>query len=146
MPVEGDYEPSTWDWVAKQVDAYESSGGTQGVMLQGVPTIVVTMQGRRSGKLRKAPVMRVEHDGSYVAVASKGGDPHHPGWYLNLLAHPDVTVRDGTEVHEMRAREVTGEEKDAWWERAVAVWPAYADYQAKTDRVIPVVVLEPRAG
>lgn len=145
MPVEGEYEPSAWDWVAKQVDRYESSGGTEGVVLQGVPTVVVTMRGRRTGKVRKAALMRVERDGVYAAVASKGGDDHHPGWYLNLLAHPDVTLQDGPDLHEARAREVKGDEKAAWWARAIEVWPAYADYQRKTDRSIPVVVLEPRS-
>ncbi len=144
MPIEGEYEPSAWDWVAQQVDRYESSGGTKGVMLQGVPTVVVTMRGRRTGKVRKAALMRVEHEGVYAAVASKGGDDHHPGWYLNLLANPDVTVQDGPDVHEMRAREVADDEKVAWWARAVEVWPPYADYQRKTDRAIPVVLLEPR--
>jgi deazaflavin-dependent oxidoreductase (nitroreductase family) len=139
-----EYVPSTWDWVRKQVDAYESSGGTTGVTLQGVPTVVVTMRGRRTGKVRKAPVMRVEHGGTYAAVASKGGAPTHPGWYLNLLADPDVTLQDGPDVHELRAREADGDEREAWWDRAVAVWPAYADYQKRTDRRIPVVLLEPR--
>ncbi|HKE74412.1 MAG TPA: nitroreductase family deazaflavin-dependent oxidoreductase [Acidimicrobiales bacterium] len=139
-----EYVPSTWDWVRRQVDAYESSGGTKGVTLQGVPTVVVTMRGRRSGKVRKAPVMRVEHGGTYAAVASKGGSPTHPGWYRNLQADPDVTLQDGPDVHELRAREAEGAERDAWWDRAVAVWPAYADYQQRTDRRIPVVLLEPR--
>lgn len=144
MSIEGDYEPSAWDWVAKQVDVYESSGGTKGVMLQGTPCVVITMRGRRTGKVRKAAVMRVEHGGTYAAVASKGGDDHNPGWYLNLMADPDVTVQDGTEVHAMRAREVDGDEKATWWARATEVWPPYDEYQRKTDRIIPVVVFEPR--
>lgn len=144
MAIEGDYEPSRWTWVARQVDTYESSGGTEGLTLQGVPVVLVTMRGRRTGKVRKAPVMRVEHDGTYAAVASKGGAPDHPGWYHNLLADPDVTVQDGPDVHEMRAREVEGDEKAVWWARAVEVWPPYDDYQRRTDRAIPVVVLEPR--
>lgn len=143
MPIEGEYEPSTWGWVAKQVDTIESSGGTKGVVTQGVPIIVLTMRGHRSGKVRKAGVMRVEHDGSYAAVASKGGDPQNPGWYYNLIAGPEVDVRDGTEVRHMRAREVQGDERATWWARAVEVWPAYDDYQAKTEREIPVFVLEP---
>jgi deazaflavin-dependent oxidoreductase (nitroreductase family) len=146
MSIAGEYEPSAWDWVAKQVDVYESSGGTKGVMLQGVPCVVITMRGRRTGKVRKAAVMRVEHEGTYAAVASKGGDDHNPGWYLNLMADPDVTVQDGAEVHAMRAREVDGEEKATWWARATEVWPSYDEYQRKTDRVIPVVVFEPRPG
>jgi deazaflavin-dependent oxidoreductase (nitroreductase family) len=131
--------------VAKQVERYESSGGTEGTTMQGKPVIVVTMRGRHSGKIRKAALMRVEHDGSYAAVASKGGDPSHPGWYFNLLAHPDVTVRDGTELGVYRAREVTGDERAAWWARAVEAWPPYEDYQKRTDRTIPVILLEPRA-
>jgi deazaflavin-dependent oxidoreductase (nitroreductase family) len=146
MPIEGEYEPSAWDWVAKQVDVYESSGGTQGVTLQGSRCVVITMRGRRTGKVRKAAVMRVEHEGTYAAVASKGGDDHHPGWYLNLMADPDVTLQDGSEVQTMRAREVDGEEKATWWARATEVWPSYDEYQRKTDRIIPVVVFEPRPG
>lgn len=146
MPIEGEYEPSAWDWVAKQVDEYESSGGTSGLLLMGKPCVVVTMRGRRTGKVRKAAVMRVEHGGTYAAVASKGGDPKHPGWYHNLLADPHVTVQDGTEHHEMRAREVTGDEKAEWWARALEAWPHYDEYQQKTDRPIPVVLLEPVEG
>jgi deazaflavin-dependent oxidoreductase (nitroreductase family) len=146
MPIESEYEPSAWGWVAKQVDVYESSGGTEGVTIQGVPCVVITMRGRRTGKVRKAGVMRVEHGGTYAAVASKGGDDHHPGWYLNLLAHPDVTVRDGSVVHTLRAREVEGDEKAEWWARALDVWPAYDEYQRKTDRIIPVIVFEPPPG
>jgi deazaflavin-dependent oxidoreductase (nitroreductase family) len=146
MSIEGEYEPSAWDWVAKHVDVYESSGGTKGLTLQGSPCVVITMRGRRTGKVRKAAVMRVEHDGTYAAVASKGGDDHHPGWYLNLMADPDVTLQDGPEVHSMRAREVDGEERAAWWARATAVWLSYDEYQRKTDRTIPVVVFEPRPG
>jgi F420H(2)-dependent quinone reductase len=144
MPIEGEYEPSPWSWVSEQVETYESSGGTQGLELQGKPVVVVTLRGRRTGKVRKAPVMRVEHDGTYAAVASKGGSPTQPEWYRNLLADPDVTVQDGPDVYEMRAREVEGDEKATWWARALEVWPAYADYQQRTDRSIPVVLLEPR--
>jgi deazaflavin-dependent oxidoreductase (nitroreductase family) len=144
MPIEGEYEPSPWSWVSEQVETYESSGGTQGLELQGKPVVVVTLRGRYSGKVRKAPVMRVEHGGTYAAVASKGGSPTNPEWYRNLLAHPDVTLQDGPDVYEMRAREVEGDEKAAWWARAVEVWPPYDDYQQRTDRPIPVVLLEPR--
>jgi F420H(2)-dependent quinone reductase len=146
VTIDDEYVPSAWDWVAEQVARYESSGGTKGVTIQGVPCVVMTMRGRRSGKVRKAAVMRVEHEGTYAAVASKGGDDHHPGWYLNLLADPDVTLQDGPDVHAVRAREVHGDERAAWWARALAVWPSYDSYQAKTDRTIPVVLLEPRAG
>jgi deazaflavin-dependent oxidoreductase (nitroreductase family) len=143
MPVEGEYEPSAWDWVAEQVGRYESSGGTEGVMLRGKPTVVVTMRGRRSRKVRKAALMRVEHEGRYAIVASKGGDDHHPEWYLNITADPAVTLQDGPVVRDMRAREVDGDERDEWWARAVEAWPDYADYQRKTGRTIPVIVLEP---
>ena len=143
MPVEGEYEPSAWDWVAKHVDRYEASGGTTNVTMQGKPCVVVTMRGRKSGKVRKAALMRVEHEGRYAVVASKGGDAKHPEWYLNISADPEVTLRDGPVVRDMRAREVEGDERDEWWARAVEAWPDYADYQRKTERTIPVLVLEP---
>lgn len=143
MPIDGEYEPSAWNWVAKQVDLYESSGGTKGLTIEGKPVVVMTMRGRKSGKVRKAAVMRVEHDGSYAAIASKGGDPKHPEWYLNLLDDPEVTVQDGTEVYDMRAHQAEGDERTAWWARAVEVWPQYDGYQTKTSRQIPVLVLEP---
>jgi F420H(2)-dependent quinone reductase len=145
MPIEGDYEPSEWKWVADQVDRYESSGGTKGLTLQGKPVVILTMRGVQSGKVRKAGVMRVEHDGRYAAIASKGGDPRNPGWYYNLQADPTVVVQDGPEAYEMRAREVHGEERAEWWARGIEVWPQYDGYQAKTDREIPVFVLEPAA-
>ncbi|MFH9011164.1 nitroreductase family deazaflavin-dependent oxidoreductase [Streptomyces sp. NPDC017943] len=145
MPLEGEYEPSPTEWVRKQVELYESSGGTEGTTLQGtgLPVVVLTSRGARSGKLRKTPVMRVEHEGRYAAVASLGGSPKHPVWYFNLRSHPQVEVQDGPVKRDMTAREVTGAEKAEWWERAVAAYPAYADYQRKTDREIPVFVLEP---
>jgi len=121
----------------------ESSGGTKGTTMRDMPVVVITMRGAVSGKIRKVPVMRVEHDGSYAAVASKGGAPHHPLWYRNLLAHPDVEVQDGTTRVALRARELVGDERQTWWERAVAAYPDYADYAKKTDRLIPVFVLEP---
>jgi deazaflavin-dependent oxidoreductase (nitroreductase family) len=111
--------------------------------LRGMRAILMTNRGARSGKLRKTPLMRVEHDGTYAVVASQGGAPTHPNWYHNLLANPLVELQDGTTTQDMTAREVTGEEKAQWWERAVAAYPDYADYQAKTDRSIPVLVLEP---
>jgi deazaflavin-dependent oxidoreductase (nitroreductase family) len=142
MPLTGVYEPSPAKWVRDQVETYESSGGTKALTLRGVPVVVLTTVGARSGKLRKAALMRVEHDGVYAVVASLGGAPKHPVWYHNVLAHPQVELQDRTEKWDMVAREVTGDEKALWWERAVAVWPDYAAYQAKTDREIPVVVLE----
>ncbi|MFC9686028.1 nitroreductase family deazaflavin-dependent oxidoreductase [Streptomyces sp. NPDC056948] len=148
MPLEGEYEPSTTQWVRKQVELYESSGGTEGTTLQGskMPVVVLTSRGAKSGKLRKTPVMRVEHEGRYAAVASLGGSPKHPVWYFNLKSDPHVELQDGPRKQDMTAREVTGEEKSEWWDRAVAAYPAYADYQKKTDREIPLFVLEPAQG
>jgi deazaflavin-dependent oxidoreductase (nitroreductase family) len=142
MPLEGEYEPPIADWVREQVEEYEGSGGTRGVMLRGRPTVIVTSKGARSGKLRKNPVMRVEHDGAYVAVASKGGRPENPTWYYNLLAHPLVELQDATEKGDYTARVLSGEERAQWWERAVEAFPTYAEYQEKTDREIPVFLLE----
>lgn len=145
MPLEGEYEPSPTQWVREQVELYESSGGTKGTTLQdtGLPVIILTTLGARSGKIRKTPLMRVEHGGRYAAVASLGGAPKHPVWYFNVKSEPRVELQDGPVKREMRAREVTGAEKDEWWERAVAAFPPYADYQEKTSRQIPVFVLEP---
>ncbi|MEY9996640.1 deazaflavin-dependent oxidoreductase (nitroreductase family) [Streptomyces sp. V4I8] len=145
MPLDGEYEPSPTKWVRDQVELYESSGGTQGTTLQntGRPVILLTTRGVKSGKIRKTPLMRVEHEGRYAAVASLGGAPKHPVWYHNVKGDPHVELQDGPVKRDMRAREITGAEKDEWWERAVAAYPPYADYQKKTDRVIPVFVLEP---
>jgi deazaflavin-dependent oxidoreductase (nitroreductase family) len=145
MPLEGDYEPSPWGPIAEQVATYEGSGGTEGLDLEGQPCVILTTRGRKTGKLRKSPLMRVEHDGRYAVVASMGGAPKHPVWYLNLVANPDVTVQDGPTVLDLRAREVAGDEKAEWWARAREVWPPYDEYQASTERQIPVVVLEPPA-
>jgi deazaflavin-dependent oxidoreductase (nitroreductase family) len=141
--LQGEYEPSPWSIAADQVAQYEASGGAEGATLEGKPVVILTTKGRRSGKLRKTPLMRVEHEGSYAVVASLGGAPKHPVWYFNLLEHPHVELQDGAQVHELRAREVHDDEKRRWWERATEVWPSYDDYQASTDREIPVVVLEP---
>ncbi|WP_431911905.1 nitroreductase family deazaflavin-dependent oxidoreductase [Nonomuraea jabiensis] len=148
MPLEGEYEPSPALWVREQVELYESSGGTKGTTLMdtGMPVILLTTLGARSGKIRKTPLMRVEHDGRYALVASQGGAPTHPVWYFNVKAHPHVELQDGPAKQDMKAREVTGAEKAEWWERAVAAYPPYADYQKKTDREIPVFVLEPLDG
>lgn len=143
MPLIGEYAPSPSTWVREQVDLYESSGGAEGTTMRGMPVVVVTSLGARSGKLRKTPLMRVEHDGRYALVASQGGAPEHPTWYHNLVAHPQVEVQDGPVRQDMAVRLVTGEEKSVWWERAVAAFPDYADYQAKTDREIPLFVAEP---
>ena len=143
MPLIGEYEPSPQRWVRDQVALYESSGGEKGTTMRGMPVIVLTTLGEKSGKIRKAPLMRVEHNGSYAAIASLGGAPRNPVWYANVVAHPEVELQDGTRKWDMVAREVTGEERAAWWERAVAAYPDYADYQVKTERIIPVFVLEP---
>ncbi len=143
MALEGEYEPSPQAWVREQVEAYEASGGREANTLQdtGLPVVIVTTRGNRSGRLRKTPLMRVEHDGEYALVASKGGAPTHPVWYHNLKADPEaVTIQDGPEPFDAQVREVSGEERDAWWERAVAAFPPYAEYQTKTDRLIPVFV------
>ena len=141
MPLTGEYAPSTSDWARKQAERFEASGGTEANTLQGVPIVLLTSVGARSGKLRKTPLMRVEHDGQYAVVASKGGAPEHPVWYYNLVANPLVELQDGPVKKDYIAREATGAEYDAWWMRSVAVWPAYQDYQTKTSRKIPVFVL-----
>jgi deazaflavin-dependent oxidoreductase (nitroreductase family) len=145
VSVQGDYEPSPASWVRDQVEAYEASGGTQGTTLgdTGLPVVVVTNLGAKSGKVRKTPLMRVEHQGCYAAVGSKGGAPQDPLWVNNVRASPRVELQDGPLKQDMIAREVTGEERAAWWALAVAAYPPYADYQKKTDRLIPVFVLEP---
>jgi deazaflavin-dependent oxidoreductase (nitroreductase family) len=141
MPLTGEYEPSTSDWARKQAELLEGSGGTEGTQMNGMPVILLTTKGNKSGKLRKTPLMRVEHGGEYAAVASLGGAPKNPVWYYNVVAEPLVELQDGTERGDFVAREVTGDEKAVWWERAVAAYPDYADYQTKTDREIPVFVL-----
>ena len=145
MPLTGEYVPSSAKWVRDQVELYESSGGTEGTTLRdtGLPVVIITNRGATSGKIRKTPLMRVEHDGRYLAVASKGGAPEHPSWYANILADPHVEVQDGPVKQDMVARELSGDERAQWWERAVAAFPPYAEYQTKTERLIPVFVLEP---
>ncbi len=143
MPLEGEYAPSTAGWARKQAEQYEASGGTQAASLRGRPVIVLTSVGARSGKLRKTALMRVEHDGVYAVVASLGGAPKHPVWYYNLVKEPRVELQDGAVTRDYLAREVTGDEKATWWARAVEAWPDYDRYQAKTERQIPVFVLEP---
>ena len=142
MTLQGTYVPSKADWVRDNVAEYESSNGTKGTELRGFPVVVVTSVGAKSGNLRKNPVMRVERDGSYVAIASKGGAPEHPEWYFNFLAHPEVELQDKAEKHTYVARLVEGEERAEWWEYAVQTWPTYGEYQKKTDREIPVFLLE----
>ncbi|MFE9786688.1 nitroreductase family deazaflavin-dependent oxidoreductase [Nocardia salmonicida] len=144
MPLTGEYAPSTSDWAREQAETYENSGGAEGTSLQGKPVILLTTKGAKSGKLRKTPLMRVEHDGEYAVVASLGGAPKNPVWYYNIKADPHVELRDGTTTKDYTAREVFGDERAQWWERAVAVWPDYDEYTKKTDRVIPVFVLTPR--
>ncbi|MFF4553341.1 nitroreductase family deazaflavin-dependent oxidoreductase [Streptomyces sp. NPDC001422] len=147
MPLEGEYEPSPTQWVREQVELYEGSGGTKGTTLAdtGLPVIILTTRGAKSGKIRKTPLMRVENDGRYAVVASLGGAPKHPVWYFNIKSDPHVELQDGAVRKEYTAREITGDEKAQWWERAVAAYPPYTDYQKKTDREIPVFVLEPTA-
>jgi len=147
MTIHGEYEPSPQQWVRDQVEAYEASGGTEaGTLLDtGLPIIILTTRGQRSGKLRKTPLMRVEHEGHYTVVASQGGAPTHPQWYHNLVADPDaVMLQDGAEPFDGHAREVHGQERAEWWARAVAAYPPYAEYQERTDREIPVLVVSRR--
>jgi deazaflavin-dependent oxidoreductase (nitroreductase family) len=148
MALQGEYEPSPWDWVRDQVEAYERSGGQEANTLldTGLPIIIVTTRGNKSGKLRKTALMRVEHDGDYALVASQGGAPTHPVWFHNLQADPEaVMIQDGPEPFDATVRLVTGDERSEWWDRAVAAYPPYAEYQTKTDRQIPVFVASPRA-
>lgn len=143
MPLEGEYEPSSMTIARDQVELYESSGGTEGTTMNGLPVIVLTTLGAKSGKIRKSPLMRVEHEGRYAVVASLGGAPKNPVWYHNVVADPRVELQDGPVRQDMIAHEATGEEKAVWWARAVEAFPPYAEYQEKTDREIPLFVLEP---
>ena len=143
MPLIGEYEPSPSDWVREQVETYERTNGKEGNTLldTGLPVIIVTTRGHKSGKIRKTPLMRVEHEGEYALVASKGGAPEHPEWYHNLVADPTaVMIQDGPEPWDAIVRQVEGEERAEWYERAVAAFPPYAEYQEKTDREIPVFI------
>ncbi len=141
MPLQGEYAPSPSEWARKQAETFEASGGTEAATLGDRPIVLLTTIGARSGRLRKTPLMRVEHDGEYAVVASLGGAPKHPVWYHNLVADPRVELQDGAQRWDMVAREVQGEDKARWWERSVAAFPPYADYQDKTEREIPVFVL-----
>ncbi|HEV7647120.1 MAG TPA: nitroreductase family deazaflavin-dependent oxidoreductase [Actinophytocola sp.] len=143
MPLQGEYEPSPSERARSQVAEFEASNGAEGNTMRGMPVIVLTTVGAKSGKLRKIPLMRVENEGRYAIVASLGGAPRHPVWYYNVKANPRVELQDGPVKQEMVAREVTGDEKAKWWETAVDAFPDYADYQQRTDRQIPVFVLEP---
>jgi deazaflavin-dependent oxidoreductase (nitroreductase family) len=143
MPLEGEYEISPTGWVREQTEKIFETGTTESVDIKGRRVVLLTTRGAKTGKLRKVPLMRVEHEGSYAIVASLGGAPKHPVWYYNVKADPHVELQDGTESQDFKAREVTGDEKAIWWERAVAAYPDYADYQKKTTRQIPVFVLEP---
>ena len=143
MPLDGEYEPSAWAWVREQVETYERTGGAEAntLMDTGMPIIIVTTRGTKSGKIRKLALMRVEHQGEYALVASVGGAPENPAWYHNLVADPRaVVIQDGPEPFDAVVREVDGEEREAWWQRSVAAYPPYAEYQLKTDRLIPVLV------
>lgn len=145
MAQTSEYEPSPVDWVSRHVDAYEASNGAENNELKGMPVVIIYTVGRRSGKLRKTPLMRVEHDGEYAVVASQGGAPQHPAWYFNIMADNRVELRDKDVVRTYVAREVTGEERAVWWRRAVEAFPQYEEYQTRTDRTIPVFVLTPAA-
>jgi deazaflavin-dependent oxidoreductase (nitroreductase family) len=143
MALEGTYEPSPWQPIVDQVELYEESGGTEGNELQGQPCVILWTRGRHSGTVRKSPLMRVKDGERYAVVASLGGAPKHPVWYLNLAADPHVSLQDGAELKDYTARVVDGDERAEWWKKATAVWPSYDEYQARTDRTIPVVVLDP---
>jgi deazaflavin-dependent oxidoreductase (nitroreductase family) len=143
MPLSGEYEESPWDWVQKDANRIMETGSTEGSEMKGKPIILLTTIGAKTGKIRKTPLMRVEHDGEYAVVASLGGAPKNPVWYYNIKAHPQVELQDGDVTKDYEAREVSGDEKSTWWERAVEAWPDYAEYQTKTDREIPVFVLKP---
>jgi len=148
MTIEGDYVPSAAEWVRDQVDAYERSGGREANTLRdtGLPVIIVTMRGNKTGNVRKIALMRVEHDGEYALVASMGGAPRNPVWYHNLKAYPDdVTIQDGAEPFAVQVREIGDDERDEWWVRSVAAYPPYAEYQQRTDRQIPVFVATRRS-
>lgn len=143
MPIEGVYEPSPWEPIADQVQLYEESGGTEGTLLEGQPCVILWTRGRRSGAVRKTPLMRVKNGDRYAVVASMGGAPDHPVWYLNMVADPSVSLQDGPELGNYTAHVADRDEKAAWWPHATEVWPSYDDYQAATDRDIPVVILDP---
>jgi F420H(2)-dependent quinone reductase len=143
MPLSGEYAPSTADWAREQAELYERTGGAEGNTLRGKPIIVLTTLGASSGKLRKTALMRVEHDGRYAVVASKGGAPKHPLWFHNVVANPQVELQDGPVKRDYVAHQATGAEYDEWWARAVEAWPDYAQYQTRTERKIPLFVLTP---
>lgn len=143
MPLTGEYQPSTWPDARDQVELFEKTHGAEGNTLLGLPIVIITTTGKSSGKLRKTPVMRVEHNGRYAAIASMGGAPTHPGWYHNMKASPLVELQDGAVRRDYSARELEGPEREAWWERAVEAFPGYADYEAATSRRIPVMLVEP---
>ncbi len=143
MPLTGEYAPSTSSWAREQAELYERTDGAEGNEMKGKPIIVLTTLGAKSGKIRKTPLMRVEHNGEYVVVASKGGSPDHPAWFHNIVDAPLVELQDGAVRKDYTPRELSGDERAVWWERSVEAWPAYADYQEKTDRLIPVFLLTP---
>lgn len=146
MPLQGEYAPSTSEWARNQAEQFEKSGGSEAALLRDKPIIVLTTKGAKTGALRKTALMRVEHNGRYAVVASKGGAPENPAWYFNIVAEPLVELQDVDAKRDYRAREVQGAERNEWWERAVEAWPDYANYQLKTDRQIPLFVLEPLAN
>src|SRR5438309_11242898 len=145
MAIQGTYERSPWDWVADQVELYEKTGGKEGAELNGKPCVILWTKGRNSGAVRKSPLMRIKDGERYAVVASMGGAPKHPVWYHNVVADPHVSLQDGAELRDYSARVAEGEEKKEWWSKATEVWPDYPSYQAKTEREIPLIILEPAA-
>ena len=144
MPLTGTYVPSPWEPIATQVERYEATGGAEGGEMEGAPCVILTTRGNKSGNLRKTPLIRVEHEGTFAVIASMGGAPDHPAWYHNLADGSEVTIQDGADVHDLVTRQADGDEKATWWGRATDVWPSYDEYQASTDRRIPLVLLERR--
>lgn len=144
MPLTGTYVPSPWEPIATQVERYEATDGVEGGELEGAPCVILTTRGNKSGNLRKTPLIRLEHEGTFAVIASMGGAPDHPAWYHNLADGSEVTIQDGADVHDLVTREADGDEKATWWSRATDVWPSYDDYQASTVRQIPLVLLERR--
>ncbi len=143
MALEGTYEPSPWEPIAEQVALFESSDGKEGNQLEGADCIILWTKGRHTGNVRKTPLMRVNDGDQYAVIASLGGAPSHPVWYLNLVADPKVSLQDGPNLRDYTARVLEGAERDEWWTKATAAWPKYDGYQANTTRVIPVVLLDP---
>ena len=145
MLTDGEYAPSPVEFISDYVAKYEGSNGTDGYLYNGRPVVLLSSRGAKTGRLRKVPVMRIEHEGQYALVASSAGSDKHPGWYHNLLREPRVQIQDGADKRDFTAREITGEERSTWWSRALATWPEFDDYTRMTTRTIPMFVLTPAA-